>query len=80
MACPVAAFHDKVIDIGLDVPANLWLEYFLGHSSESWTCVFQTSGIHTKQKVLKGVMKLVFSHPLSPSNTDGSRKNNTGET
>jgi hypothetical protein len=42
MAYPVTAFHDEVIDIGLDIPTNLWLENFHGHSGESWACVFQT--------------------------------------
>jgi hypothetical protein len=46
----------------------------------SWVGDKLRNVIRTKQKVPKVVMKLVFSHPLSPSNTDGSRKNNPGET
>jgi hypothetical protein len=42
MACPVTAFDDEVVDVGLDVPASLRLENFPGHSGESWACVFQT--------------------------------------
>jgi hypothetical protein len=42
MAYSVATFHNEVIDLGLDIPANLWLENFPGHSGESWACVFQT--------------------------------------
>jgi hypothetical protein len=42
MVCPVTTFHDEVVDIGLDVPANLRLENFPGHYGESWACVFQT--------------------------------------
>jgi hypothetical protein len=61
MACPVAAFHDEVIDIGLDIPANLWLENFPVILVKVGLSFFKPSGIRTKQKVPKGVMKLVFS-------------------
>jgi hypothetical protein len=74
MACSAVAFHNEVIDIGLDITANLWLENLPSHSGESWACIFKLFGICTKQKVPKGVMKLVFSSSSLPSNTDGSRK------
>jgi hypothetical protein len=61
VVCPITAFHYEVIDVRLNVPTNLWLEYFPSHSGESWTGILQTLGIRTKQKVPKGVMKLVFS-------------------
>jgi hypothetical protein len=44
VVCPVAAFYYEVIDVGLNVPTNLQLEYFPGHSGESWTDILQTPG------------------------------------
>jgi hypothetical protein len=61
MACPVATFHDEVIDIGLDflpicgLKTSSVILVKVGHA------FFKPCGIRTKQNVLKGVMKLVFS-------------------
>jgi hypothetical protein len=42
MTDPVTAFNDEVVDISLDILANLRLEYHPSHSGEGWACIFQT--------------------------------------
>jgi hypothetical protein len=81
MACPVAAFHNEVIDISLDIPANLWLENFPGHYGESWACVFQTLRHSHKTKGSKrsdeaSFFLVLFRHPTLMV----AGKNNPGET
>jgi hypothetical protein len=61
MVSPVATFHDEVVGIGLNVPTNMWLEYFPVILVKVGPTFFKPSSIHMKQKVPKGVMKLVFS-------------------
>jgi hypothetical protein len=39
---PVGALDDEVVDVGLDVPANLRLKHYPSHSSESRAGIFQT--------------------------------------
>jgi hypothetical protein len=58
---PVTAFNNEVVDISLDIPANLRLEYRPVILVKVGPAFFKPSGIRTKQKVPKGVIKMVFS-------------------
>jgi hypothetical protein len=66
--CPIDAFHYEVISIGLNVPTNLWLEYFPSHFGESWTGILQTLGHSHETKSAKrgdkaGFFLVLFRHP-----------------
>jgi hypothetical protein len=39
---PVGALDDEVVDVGLDVPANLGLKHCPSHSGESRAGIFET--------------------------------------
>jgi hypothetical protein len=61
MAGPIGTFDDEVIDVGLNVFADLRLNTVPVILVNVELAFFSPSGIRTKQKVPKGVMKLVFS-------------------
>jgi hypothetical protein len=65
---PVAAFRYEVIDVGLNVPTDLQLEYFSDHSGASLTGIFQTLRHSHETKVAKrsdeaGFFLVLFRHP-----------------
>jgi hypothetical protein len=61
MTGSVGTFDDEVIDVGLNVLAICGLNTVLVILVNVEPAFFSPSGIRTKQKVPKGVMKLVFS-------------------
>jgi hypothetical protein len=65
---PITAFDDEIVDISLDVPANLWLEHRPGHSGESWACIFQALWHSHETKSPKrcdetGFFLVILRHP-----------------
>jgi hypothetical protein len=68
MVIPIATFHDEVVDVGLNVPTNLRLEYFPSHSGESCTGIFQTLWHSYETKGTKmgdeaSFFLILFRHP-----------------
>jgi hypothetical protein len=65
---PVTAFDDDIVDISLDVSANLWLKHYANHSSESWASIFQTFWHSHKTKSFErgdetGFLLILLRHP-----------------
>jgi hypothetical protein len=68
MVKSIATFHDEALDVVLNVPTNLLLEYFPSHSSESWTGIFQTlRHSHETEGTKRGdeasFFLILFRHP-----------------
>jgi hypothetical protein len=65
---PFTIFHNEVIDVCLNITANLWFEYFHSHYDESSAGILQTLGYSHETEGAKrsdeaSFFLVLFRHP-----------------